>query len=121
MAFYPSVLTLPAVATAPPLQSLYIKTVNGECMARRDDIGTAYRESIIISPLGRWTVTTVDFVRTLAKYNHICTLKEANIWIEHYQESFNRHFYGRRRAPDVSAIQSEQRGLLTESLKRKVL
>ncbi|WP_147198533.1 DNA polymerase V [Pantoea sp. CCBC3-3-1] len=68
-------------------------------MARRDDIGTAYRESIIISPLGRRTVTTVDFVRTLAKYNHICTLKEANIWIEHYQESFK----------DVSTEEGERR------------
>ncbi|MCP1436592.1 hypothetical protein J3D56_000028 [Erwinia persicina] len=57
-------------------------------MARYDDIGTAYRESIKISPQGRRTVTTMDFVQNLAKYNHIWTLREANEWIEIYQCSF---------------------------------
>ncbi|MBV4366311.1 DNA polymerase V [Erwinia phyllosphaerae] len=68
-------------------------------MARYDDIGTAYRESIRISMAGRRTVTTVDFVQALARYNHIWTLKEANEWIEQYQWNFK----------DVSTEEGEQR------------
>ncbi|WP_342755228.1 DNA polymerase V [Pantoea sp. MBD-2R] len=68
-------------------------------MARYDDIAAAYRNSIKISPPGRRTVTTVDFVQNLAKYNHNWTLKGANIWIEHYQCSFK----------DVSIEEGERR------------
>ena len=47
-------------------------------MARYDDIALAYRQSIKIDPRGRRTVTTVDFVQALARYNHIWTLRQAN-------------------------------------------
>ena len=68
-------------------------------MARYDDIAIAYRDSFKISPPGRRTGTTVDFVQNLAKYNHNWTLKEANTWIEYYQGSFK----------DVSTEEGERR------------
>lgn len=57
-------------------------------MTRYDDIGTAYRQSIKVDQRGRRTVTTIDFVQALARYNHIWTLRQANEWIEIYQCSF---------------------------------
>ncbi|MFG6077003.1 DNA polymerase V [Erwinia sp. OPT-41] len=68
-------------------------------MARYDDIATAFRKSIKISPKGRRTVTTVDFVQNLTRYNHIWTLRQANEWIEMYQCSFK----------DVSSEEGERR------------
>nr|WP_314424739.1 DNA polymerase V [uncultured Erwinia sp.] len=68
-------------------------------MARRNDIPAAFRLSIVHQPSGGRTVSTEDFVRELAKFNHIWTLKEANRWIEHYQCSFR----------DISTEEGERR------------
>lgn len=57
-------------------------------MARRDDIVTAFRQSIVLEASGRRTVSTVDFAKKLAEYNHDWSLAEANLWIEHYQCMF---------------------------------
>ncbi|KGT87464.1 hypothetical protein NG99_23240 [Erwinia typographi] len=57
-------------------------------MARIDDIHNAFNDSIKVEPSGRRTVATTDFVRELHRHNHDFSLREANIWIEHYQCCF---------------------------------
>lgn len=71
-------------------------------MARREDIPAAFRSSIKIAENGRRTVTTVDFVETLARVNYDWSLAEANRWIEHYQSTFK----------DVSTEEGERRTFL---------
>lgn len=68
-------------------------------MGRRDDIQTAFRNSIKVAQNGRRTVTTADFIKELSAVNHEWTLAEANRWIEHYQHSFR----------DVSTEEGERR------------
>jgi len=68
-------------------------------MPRYNEIPIAFRNSIIIEPTGRRIVRTVDFVRELAALNHDFSLRDANIWIEHYQCSFR----------DVSTEEGERR------------
>ena len=68
-------------------------------MSRRYEIPYAFRNSIVIEPSGRRIVRTVDFVRELAALNHDFSLRDANIWIEHYQSSFR----------DISTEEGERR------------
>ncbi|WP_034948050.1 hypothetical protein [Erwinia oleae] len=68
-------------------------------MARRYEVHSAFTDSIRVDSRGRQTVSTVDFVRTLAAYNHDWSLREANVWIEHYQSMFR----------DISTEEGERR------------
>lgn len=68
-------------------------------MGRRDDIPAAFRASIQIAANGRRTVTTADFVASLAQVNYDWSPKQANEWIEHYQSTFR----------DVSTEEGERR------------
>ncbi len=57
-------------------------------MAHIDDIHNAFNDSIKVEPSGRRTVATTDFVSELQRQNQDWSLREANIWIEHYQDCF---------------------------------
>ncbi|NIF20565.1 hypothetical protein [Candidatus Pantoea multigeneris] len=57
-------------------------------MPRRSDIPAAFNNAISLDPKGHRLVSTNDFVRELAKLNHIWTRQEANRWIEYYQTCF---------------------------------
>jgi len=68
-------------------------------MSRRYEIPYAFRNSMVIEPSGRRILRTVDFVRELALINHHWSLKQANLWIEHYQHGFT----------DISTEEGENR------------
>ena len=57
-------------------------------MPRRDDIETAFRQSIVMEPSGRRTVTTENFVQTLLTFNWYWSPKQANEWIEGHVSTF---------------------------------
>lgn len=57
-------------------------------MARRYEIDAAFSEAVKISPRTGRTVTTRDFVASLAKFNWHWTPEEANRWIELYASHF---------------------------------
>lgn len=68
-------------------------------MPREYEKEVAFRNAIKIDARGRRTVTTVDFVKELAKLNWHFTLKEANTWVEIYTSTFR----------DVSTKEGEER------------
>lgn len=68
-------------------------------MAKRDDIKIAFEQAMKISPKGKRTVTTADFVSELEKVNWYWSLKEANQWIEYYVTTFR----------DISTQEGEDR------------
>ena len=68
-------------------------------MGRVYEIHTAFNSSIKVARNGRRTVTTADFVVSLAVVNHSWSLAEVNRWIEHYQSMFK----------DVSTEEGERR------------
>ncbi|ELP6610557.1 DNA polymerase V [Escherichia coli] len=55
---------------------------------RLSDIRPAFYAALHISPKGKRTVATVDFVAELAKRKHNWSLHEANVWIEHHIDTF---------------------------------
>lgn len=68
-------------------------------MPRKSDIEQAFRNAIKHEQSGRRTVTTVDFVKELAKLNWYWSQREANVWIEYYVTTFK----------DISAVEGEGR------------
>ncbi len=68
-------------------------------MPRLSDIRPAFYAALHISPKGKRTVATVDFVAELAKRNHALSLHEANVWIEHHIDTFK----------DISTQDGEER------------
>lgn len=68
-------------------------------MPRYNEIPIAFRNSMVVEPSGRRILRTVDFVRELAAINHHWSLKQANVWIEHYQHGFT----------DISTEEGESR------------
>jgi len=68
-------------------------------MPREYEKEIAFRNAIKRDQQGRYTVTTVDFVKELAKLNWHLTLKEANRWVEIYTSTFR----------DVSTKEGEER------------
>lgn len=57
-------------------------------MARRSDVGTAFRQAIELDGLGRQTLTTGAFQSKLDEVNQVWTLQECNRWIKYYQPDF---------------------------------
>ncbi|WP_447868823.1 DNA polymerase V [Rahnella aceris] len=57
-------------------------------MAKYYDVKAAFSRSIMLDPKRGRVVTTERFVQELAKLNHFWSLREANDWIEHYQNYF---------------------------------
>ncbi|MEI9693290.1 DNA polymerase V [Atlantibacter hermannii] len=68
-------------------------------MPRLSDIRPAFYAALHISPKGKRTVTTRDFVAELAKRKHDWSLHEANVWIEHHIDTFK----------DISTQEGEER------------
>ncbi|MEI9569423.1 DNA polymerase V [Atlantibacter hermannii] len=68
-------------------------------MPRLSDIRPAFYAALHISPKGKRTVTTQDFVAELAKRNHNWTLHDANEWIENNIHTFK----------DISDREGEER------------
>jgi len=68
-------------------------------MPRLSDIRPAFYAALHISPKGKRTVTTIDFVAELAKRKHDWSLHEANVWIEHHIDTFK----------DISTQEGEER------------
>lgn len=59
----------------------------------------AFRNAIKRDQKGRYTVTTVDFVKELERLNWHLSLKEANRWVEIYTCTFR----------DISTQEGEER------------
>lgn len=78
-------------------------------MGRSYEIPIAFSASVKVDPKGKRTVETVDFVRELALRNHHFTLREANIWIEHYQSTFK----------DISTQEGDRRTFMLYSHNRR--
>jgi len=57
-------------------------------MPRRDDIETAFRQSIVMEPSGRRTVTTESFVAALQRFNWDWDCVKANQWIKSYTHNW---------------------------------
>lgn len=57
-------------------------------MPRNYEIPFAFKNAIKIAANGRRTVSTIDFVNELKTFNFDWSLREANVWIEHYQICF---------------------------------
>lgn len=68
-------------------------------MLREYEKETAFRNAIKRNQQGRYTVTTVNFVKELAKLSWHFTLKEANRQVEIYTSTFR----------DVSTKEGEER------------
>lgn len=68
-------------------------------MPREYEKETAFRNAIKRDQKGRFTVTTIDFVKELEKLNWHFTLKEANRWVEVHTTTFR----------DVSTQEGEER------------
>ncbi|WP_072010375.1 DNA polymerase V [Pantoea sp. NGS-ED-1003] len=68
-------------------------------MPREYEKETAFRNAIKRDQQGRYTVTTVDFVKELERLNWHFSLKEANCWVEIYTSTFR----------DVSTKEGEER------------
>lgn len=62
-------------------------------MARRADILYAFNQSIKEDAKGSRCVETRDFLRELAKVNHVWTREQANAWILRYQTFFREKHY----------------------------
>ncbi|MCU5775243.1 DNA polymerase V [Winslowiella arboricola] len=57
-------------------------------MPKLSDKEIAFRDAVKRLPETGWTVTTDDFVASLARYNWPYTHREANVWIEHHKSQF---------------------------------
>ncbi|EFC5129670.1 hypothetical protein [Escherichia coli] len=57
-------------------------------MPRRHDIYAAFVAAIQLNPKGYQCLRTDDFIRELAKVHWHFSQKDANEWIERYQECF---------------------------------
>lgn len=57
-------------------------------MPRKSDIHSAFVAAIQQNPKGFQCLRTDDFIRELAKVHHHFSQKDANEWIERYQEFF---------------------------------
>lgn len=68
-------------------------------MPREYEKETAFRNAIKRDHKGRYTVTTVDFVKELERLNWHYSLKEANRWVEVHTTTFR----------DVSTKEGEER------------
>lgn len=68
-------------------------------MPREYEKAVAFRNAIKRDEQGRYTVTTVDFVKELERLNWHFSLKEANRWVEIYTSTFR----------DVSTKEGEER------------
>ncbi len=62
-------------------------------MARRADILIAFIASLKQDARGSRCVETRDFLRELAKRNHVWTRQQANEWIMRYQTFFREKQY----------------------------
>lgn len=68
-------------------------------MGRVYEIGYAFDRAMKISPQGKKTVTTSDFVKELAKRDWVWSRKQANDWIEMSVSTFR----------DISTEEGENR------------
>jgi len=68
-------------------------------MPRDYEIKDAFRLAIKRDPRGRFTVSTLDFVKELQKLNWHFTAREANRWIESHKSDFR----------DISVAEGEER------------
>jgi hypothetical protein len=68
-------------------------------MPRDYEILMAFRQAVKRDALGRYTISTIDFVRELERLNWHYTLRAANKWIEMHTTTFR----------DVSTREGEER------------
>lgn len=68
-------------------------------MPRDYEIKMAFRQALKRDAEGRFTISTVDFVAVLKRYNWEYSLSEANKWIETHTTTFR----------DISPTNGEER------------